>query len=73
MATIGLAVTNKNTNQGKEMPPTKILVVDDEENIVNIVSAYLKKKRIRSLWPMMVKRPSNWLLNISPLVSVEIC
>ena len=26
------------------MQPTKILVVDDEENIVNIVSAYLKKE-----------------------------
>lgn len=44
MYTIDIVENNKKSNQGKEMQPTKILVVDDEENIVNIVSAYLKKE-----------------------------
>ena len=36
--------TKKNEVQENEMQDTKILIVDDEQNIVDLISAYLKKE-----------------------------
>jgi len=44
MDTIDREETKTNLNQDNRMQTAKILVVDDEQNIVDIVSAYLKKE-----------------------------
>ena len=44
MYTMNMAEANKNEVQENEMQDTKILIVDDEQNIVDLISAYLKKE-----------------------------